>query len=697
MSLRVVELFAGVGGFRLGLEKNKQYKVVWSNQWEPMTKAQHASMIYENKFGNIGHSNKDIESVPTKDIPNHDVLCAGFPCQDYSVASTLKNSKGLIGKKGVLWWSIYRILSEKKVKPSYLILENVDRLLNSPSTQRGRDFGVILKSLDELGYAVEWRVINAGDYGMPQRRRRIFFLGYKKNTNIYKKLNKHLKEDWISKNGVIAKGFPVDKVKEVKEIDFSDDLLSISKNFNKNSKKTIFENTGVMINGNIYTAKTVPNYKGKRQTLGEMLEEESNIPEQFYINKNDLKSWKYLKGGKKEQRETKDGFKFTYSEGPVAFPDPLNKPSRTIITSEGGASPSRFRHAVKVGNKLRRLTPLELERLNMFPDNFTKHHEVSDSKRAFMMGNALVVGVVEKLGKSLYRQLWVYKNENYKQTCSTCEIVFNSYHFYDDGTPKYDHKNEDSVLKYAKKLEGKTLREVSGDYIRNAGVKGNAKGKFGSNIEKFYFGYVGNSSHEPDFTEIGVEIKSTGLKTVKDEYAAKERISLAIVDFQNIENQSFEDSVWEKMKKPLMILYDYKSKEIRNFDKKIVKVDYYEYSDFEKEILYLEWKNIKDTVVNFGGQEVSQSKLKHKYLEACTTGKNSKDRVKNRKGLPDCKPRRFAFHVSYANKIVKKMIYDRSIADNDTRKEYVIKAEDKPNTDKLNNIRQILENIRNQN
>ena len=128
----------------------------------------------------------------------------------------------------------------------------------------------------------------------------------------------------------------------------------------------------------------------------------------------------------------------------------------------------------------------------MFPDNFTKHHEVSDSKRAFMMGNALVVGVVEKLGKSLYRQLWVYKNENYKQTCSTCEVVFNSYHFYDDGTPKYDHKNQDSVLKYAKKLEGKTLKEVSGEYIRNAGVKGNAKGKFGSNLEKFYFGYEGN-------------------------------------------------------------------------------------------------------------------------------------------------------------------------------------------------------------
>ena len=108
--LKVIELFAGVGGFRLGLESIDNFEVIWSNQWEPMTKVQHASIIYEKRFGNFGHSNKDIESVPTSDIPNHDVLCAGFPCQDYSVASTLKNSKGLIGKKGVLWWSIYRIM-----------------------------------------------------------------------------------------------------------------------------------------------------------------------------------------------------------------------------------------------------------------------------------------------------------------------------------------------------------------------------------------------------------------------------------------------------------------------------------------------------------------------------------------------------------------------------------------------------------
>lgn len=186
--LKVVELFAGVGGFRLGLEKTKGYKVVWSNQWEPSTTIQHASKVYEARFGHKNHSNKDISEVKTNEIPDHDILVGGFPCQDYSVATTLQNSKGLIGKKGVLWWSIHRILKEKKKKPNYLFLENVDRLLKSPSNQRGRDFAVMLKSLSDLGYAVEWRVINAAEYGMPQRRRRVFFLGYHKSTSLYKKL-----------------------------------------------------------------------------------------------------------------------------------------------------------------------------------------------------------------------------------------------------------------------------------------------------------------------------------------------------------------------------------------------------------------------------------------------------------------------------------------------------------------------------
>ena len=189
--INIIELFAGVGGFRLGLENiknyNRNFNIVWSNQWEPTTKTQHASQIYEKQFGNHNHSNEDISKVKVIDIPDHDMLVGGFPCQDYSVASTLKNSHGINGKKGVLWWEIYRILQEKEDKaPKYLLLENVDRLLKSPASQRGRDFAIILSSLNKLGYAVEWRVVNASEYGMPQRRRRVFIFASKKDTIFYK-------------------------------------------------------------------------------------------------------------------------------------------------------------------------------------------------------------------------------------------------------------------------------------------------------------------------------------------------------------------------------------------------------------------------------------------------------------------------------------------------------------------------------
>ena len=220
--LKVVELFAGVGGFRIGLEKTKQYEVVWSNQWEPNKKQQHASNIYVNKFGNKDHSNEDIAEVNTDDIPDHDVLVGGFPCQDYSVASLLKNSKGLLGKKGVLWWSIFKILDEKKKKPSFLVLENVDRLLGSPVNQKGRDFAMMLSSLNSLGYAVEWRVINAGDYGMPQRRRRVFILGYYKNSKLYNEIKTSDISSWIHKEGIFAKQF---KVEQPNSLFIADDFV----------------------------------------------------------------------------------------------------------------------------------------------------------------------------------------------------------------------------------------------------------------------------------------------------------------------------------------------------------------------------------------------------------------------------------------------------------------------------------------
>jgi DNA (cytosine-5)-methyltransferase 1 len=419
--IKVAELFAGVGGFRIGLEGwqgksasskykenfNSSYEVVWSNQWEPLTKSQPASDIYAARWGEKNHSNEDIAEVETKSIPNFDMLVGGFPCQDYSVATTLKNSKGLIGKKGVLWWSIYRILNEVKKKPDYLLLENVDRLLISPSKQRGRDFAIILQSLNSLGYAVEWRVINAADYGMPQRRRRVFFFAYKATTKIYKQLSKDNPEDWISTNGVIADAFPIqldsEKIKS-KTIYLDGDIVNISDNFNSEGHKEMFLNSGVMINGKVVTMRVEPDYKGKRTTLKNIVADRKNIEEEFFIKDDELEQWKYLKGAKREYRKDKNGFEYFYTEGGMIFPEPMDMPSRTIITGEGGRSPSRFKHVVDTKNGLRRLIPMELERLNMFPDNFTEHEEVTPNKRAFLMGNALVIGVVEKLGESLAKR-----------------------------------------------------------------------------------------------------------------------------------------------------------------------------------------------------------------------------------------------------------------------------------------------------
>ena len=442
--IRVVELFAGVGGFRLGLEGynemssssnykkplNSNFEVVWSNQYEPLTpNKQHASWVYEKRWPKANHSGEDIEKVIENNfdsIPDHDLLVGGFPCQDYSVATTLRNSKGLVGKKGVLWWSIYNIIQRKgKNKPNYLFLENVDRLLSSPASQRGRDFAVMLSCLYEQGYAVEWRIINAADYGMPQRRRRIYIVAYHKNSPIYKKLSKYSKKELIEKSGIISSAFPVKLNEDLKEIKVSKDFDLESKNFNKNGKLSPFKNSGVMIDGKIITTKTSSFYSSHLTTLGDILEKEP-VDDEFYINKNkpvkkeaieqidgSVKTietvwdkWKYLKGAKSQWKYNKaQGYKYKYGEGKMNFPDPLDKPSRTIITGEGGTSASRFKHVVEVGVKHRRLTPVELERLNMFPDNHTFHNEVTNTKRAFFMGNALVVGVVEKIGTALKNKI----------------------------------------------------------------------------------------------------------------------------------------------------------------------------------------------------------------------------------------------------------------------------------------------------
>lgn len=419
--IRVAELFAGVGGFRVGFERaSKRYETVWFNQWEPgeTEKAQSAWRAYCAAFGldeegsRLSKTNTDISKVEVSDIPDHDLLVGGFPCQDYSVARTLSQSQGLKGKKGVLWWDIHRILENKKKKPSYLMLENVDRLLKSPAVQRGRDFAVMLATLSDLGYAVEWRVINAAEYGMPQRRRRVYILGYRKGTPLYKELQDSIKKGdctaWLQTEGVHASTFPIAGFKKGPvsfKLEGRPD--EITENFKH--KMSPFENAGIMLNRNVCTAKIEPSAHTQiklRDILHKPGEVSKEYLKPFEISADEIELWKIQKGAKSEERSNKKtGFTYKYTEGSMPFPDSLDKPSRTIVTGEGGKSPSRFKHVVEYSKgKYRRLTPVELERLNMFPDGHTAKSGASDTKRAFFMGNALVVGIVERLGRSLEKR-----------------------------------------------------------------------------------------------------------------------------------------------------------------------------------------------------------------------------------------------------------------------------------------------------
>jgi DNA (cytosine-5)-methyltransferase 1 len=406
--LKAIELFAGVGGFRLGLLD--YFDVVWSNQWEPSTKRQDASEIYNRHFLTGEHLCQNIEEVirgiKAKDIPpipDHDLLVGGFPCQDYSVARVLNQAEGLVGKKGVLWWSIYELLSMlKKRKPRFILLENVDRLLKSPAGQRGRDFAVMLASLAELGYQVQWRVINAAEYGFPQRRRRVFIVG--------EKTKKRLKDPYgtIMEHGILARALPVTAsgiggVGNNARLPFSlkRPLEDISESFGLGDKVSQFRNAGVMQDSVVHTFDVSPLFDGPREYLKDVLQPDHEVDESFYIPEPRIQAWRDLKDRKKEKRIHRgSGAEYYYSEGAVAFPDDRKNASRTVLTGEGGSGPSRFKHVIQANDsRFRRLTPLELEKLNGFSGTWTEG--ISDSRRAFMMGNALVIGVVKKIAAEL--------------------------------------------------------------------------------------------------------------------------------------------------------------------------------------------------------------------------------------------------------------------------------------------------------
>ena len=403
MELTVAELFAGVGGFRVGLNKikgfdeetglakeNKIWDFVWGNQFEPSTKAQHAYNCYTKRFGIENNSNEDINKVDKKLIPDHNLLVGGFPCQDYSVARSLNGEKGIKGKKGVLFWDIKDVLIEKK--SPFVLLENVDRLLKSPASRRGRDFAIMLKTFDELGYYVQWRVINAGDYSMPQKRRRVFIFAFKKNL-------KYAKEFRKKKENIFNKVFPV-KIDSEKEINLNkyENILKIS---DKYSEGKFFE-SGIMIEGTVFHY-SVGSIKEDIFSLKEVIEKAKSYNDfdlkEYLVTDEKLKKWQYLKGGKRIERKTKAGHSYIYSEGNMAFPENMEEPARTMLTSEGTTNRSSHIIYDNEQKKYRTLTEIECEIIQMFPPNWTD--TMPKRNRYFMMGNALVTGIISRLEPTL--------------------------------------------------------------------------------------------------------------------------------------------------------------------------------------------------------------------------------------------------------------------------------------------------------
>jgi DNA (cytosine-5)-methyltransferase 1 len=438
ISNRVVELFAGVGGFHLAAQKS-DWEVIWANQWEPGKNVQHAHDIYKKHFPETPTSNADIASV-IKKVPKHDLLVGGFPCQDYSVAAT--KAQGVQGKKGVLWWDIGRVVEYRE--PPYILLENVDRLLKSPTAQRGRDFAIMLATLDNLGYSVEWRVINAADYGHVQRRRRVFIFAWKRRgKNMMNEWRARYRKcgdptEWLRRQGLFASTFASDlfgvgavelyrsqlplklpdegidskvltaELREQSIPGDSERLFDISEHWMAH-KVSPFKKAGLMIEGQVWTSDCKAVYNGPRKVLGDIIQKDVDDA-WFYLDGKELKDWKYLKGAKREDRVVKStGFRFTYSEGALPFPDPLDRPSRTIITGEGGKSPSRFKHVIEDSTgRLRRITPVEAERLNGFPDDWTDVGKIPTNFRYFSMGNALVVPLVRDIMHKINRQSKTY-------------------------------------------------------------------------------------------------------------------------------------------------------------------------------------------------------------------------------------------------------------------------------------------------
>ena len=299
--LTFAEMFSGVGGFRLGLERSG-WQCVWANDSD-----KYANQVYKKKFGNEELVEGDVREIRAKAIPDHQLLTAGFPCQAFSVAG---KRKATAEARGTLFTHIARVAARKR--PQLLLLENVKGLLSSES---GRTFAVILRTLGNLGYLLEWQVLNSKFFGVPQNRERVFLVGHlggKGSRQIFP-----LKQDGGA--ATLPSGKP----------------LQISGAITRRYHKQGNADTYVV---GVTLANTSRYKQGVNRT-------------------------------------------------------PLKQDDSSFALGSSGDQ------GVMQNMRIRRLTPTECERLQGFPDGWTKG--VSDTQRYKLLGNAVTVNVIQFLGYKL--------------------------------------------------------------------------------------------------------------------------------------------------------------------------------------------------------------------------------------------------------------------------------------------------------
>lgn len=634
MDKTICELFAGVGGFRLGFERlNAGWETVWFSQWEPGARTQWAHDCYVRHFGDSldlrqeFHTGEDIGMVDKHTIPNHTLLVGGFPCQDYSVAHALGSARGIEGKKGVLWWQIIDTIQAKK--PPFCLFENVDRLLKSPAKQRGRDFGVMLACLSAEGYSAEWRVVNAAQYGAAQRRRRVFVFAYRNDTAYGKRMAKVPAESILATDGLMAKAFAVRGMGQKFETNLCDAIADVSDSFT-----FAFENAGCMHQGKIHTAK-VAEAEENPVPLGAILQK--NVDEKFYAPiSQKFEKWDYLKGAKRIPRKSANGHEYTFSEGPIAFPDPWDRPGRTMLTSEATLNRSTHVVADPGTGRLRLITPVEAERLQGFDDEWT-NTGMPERMRYFCMGNALVVPMVTRMGKVLDA---IIEEENHPETKKRERLY----------VEESRYATKEAVLRRGQEIKGIPLGQID-----ETGRLATGKGGIGTLIEENWFDYKPNPKPEPDFPEAGVELKVTPYVRGKNGIRAKERLVCNIIDYMQEYNKTFRTSgFWHKCNTMLLMSYEHLAGRPKS-DFKIDEVVLFQFPEEDLAIIEHDWRTIMEKVRQGRAHELSEGDTL--YLAACTKGANASSvRPQPFSNIP-AKQRAYSLKASYMTQILNRYIF----------------------------------------